>query len=92
MIKKVPDAKLVIVGEGPMRSKWEKQVKDNNLEDNIEFKGFITDKNKIELLSKCSALVFPSLVEGFGLVVLEAFAMKKPVLACRCKTIGGNHR
>jgi glycosyltransferase involved in cell wall biosynthesis len=81
VIRRIPDAQLVIVGEGPMRNNWEKEVRDNNLSDNVQFRGFVTEEDKKDLLRKCSALVFPSLVEGFGLVVLEAFAMSKPVLA-----------
>jgi glycosyltransferase involved in cell wall biosynthesis len=80
VIKKVPDSRLVVIGEGPMRSKWEKLVSDNNLSNNVEFRGFVSEHDKKDLLRTCSALVFPSLVEGFGLVLLEAFAMAKPVL------------
>ena len=85
VVRKIPDAKMLVIGEGPMRGDWEKIVSDNDLSNNIEFKGFLTEENKRELLSKCSALVFPSLVEGFGLVLLEAFAMAKPILGTNVK-------
>ncbi|MBD0361050.1 MAG: glycosyltransferase family 4 protein, partial [Nitrososphaeraceae archaeon] len=83
--KRLPDAKLVAVGDGPMRDKWEKMVSELHLDKNIEFTGFISHEKKVELLSKCSALLFPSSVEGFGLVLLEAFAMSKPVLVADVK-------
>lgn len=76
----IPDAKLIVLGEGPMRKKWEELVADLKLTDNIEFRGFVPKEEKLRLLSKCSALVFPSLHEGFGLVILEAFVMSKPAL------------
>jgi glycosyltransferase involved in cell wall biosynthesis len=80
VVRKVPDAKLIVVGDGPMRDKWEKMVSELNLDQNIEFTGYVPHEKKIELLSKCSLLLLPSVIEGFGLVLLEAFAMSKPVL------------
>jgi glycosyltransferase involved in cell wall biosynthesis len=80
VVEKIPNAKLVVVGDGPMRNEWEKMVRDMNLSRNIIFVGYISQKEKIDLLSKCSALVLPSFVEGFALTPLEAFAMSKPAL------------
>ncbi|MDE1727528.1 MAG: glycosyltransferase family 4 protein, partial [Thaumarchaeota archaeon] len=37
-------------------------------------------EEKLQLISSSVALAFPSLCEGFGLVILEAFQQKKPVL------------
>ena len=85
VVKKVPNAKLIVVGNGPMRDKWEKMVLDLRLDQNIEFTGYIPHEKKIELLSKCSSLLLPSVHEGFGLVLLEAFAMYKPVLVANMK-------
>lgn len=76
----IPDAKLVIVGDGPMRKTWETYVARLNLADNVEFKGFVSYREKVRILNDSVALVFPSLLEGFGLVILEAFACKKPVI------------
>jgi glycosyltransferase involved in cell wall biosynthesis len=47
---------------------------------NIEFTGFISEKNKMDILSRCSVLALPSTSEGQPLVALEAFAMSKPLL------------
>jgi glycosyltransferase involved in cell wall biosynthesis len=80
IVKKIPEAKLMVVGDGPMRSKWETLSMQSGLENNIRFMGFVCHETKKMLLSKCSALVLPSTFEGFGLVILEAFAMKKPAL------------
>ena len=85
VVKKIPNAKLIVVGSGPMRDKWEKMVLESNLDQNIEFAGHIPHEKKIELLSKCSILLLPSVHEGFGLVLLEAFAMSKPVLVANTK-------
>lgn len=42
--------------------------------------GYVTDPDKVALLSGATALVYPSLYEGFGLPVLEAMACRTPVL------------
>jgi len=75
-----PKITLIIVGGGPHKKMLEKLVTDLNLQDNIIFKGHVSDAEKKRLLSSSQALVFPSLCEGFGLVILEAFSCKKPVL------------
>ena len=85
VVKKSPDSKLFIVGDGPMRQKWERMVSDMALTRSIEFTGYISEERKFELLNKCSALLVPSFVEGFGLVILESFAMYKPVLVADVK-------
>lgn len=85
VIKKLPQARLVIVGDGPARHKWEEMVSKHHLSRSIEFAGFVSEQMKEELLMNCSMVVFPSLIEGFGLVILEAFAHKKPVIAASIK-------
>ena len=87
VVKQLHSSKMLILGDGPMRKKWEKRVTDLNLQENIKFVGYISDKEKINLLSRSSALVLPSFVEGFGLVILEAFAMEKPVLVADVKPL-----
>ena len=78
--ERLTNAKLIILGDGPMRHHWEQKAVSLGIQTKVEFKGFVNEDEKIKLLSKCSALVFPSLVEGFGMVILEAFALSKPVI------------
>jgi glycosyltransferase involved in cell wall biosynthesis len=85
VVKKLPDVKLIIIGNSPMRGKWKKTVSELDLNQNVEFTGYISQEKKIELLSKCYALLLPNIFEGFGLVLLEAFAMNKPVLVADVK-------
>lgn len=80
VVDALPEARLVIVGDGPAALKWKDSVSSNGLSENIQFLGYITEERKDELLRNCLMLVFPSLIEGFGLVILEAFARKKPVI------------
>ena len=81
VLRVVPDAKLVVVGDGPMRERWKTRAVNLGIGGQVEFAGYVSEERKIDLLRRCSALVFPSLTEGFGMVILEAFAMKKPVIA-----------
>lgn len=51
----------------------------NNL-NSIEYYGYVTEEDKNELIRNCSALVFPSYVEGFGIPSLEALFWYKPII------------
>ena len=80
VVDAIPDARLVIVGDGPAIHEWKELASSNGLSDNIVFEGYVSEERKDELLRNCSILVFPSLIEGFGIVLLEAFAHRKPVI------------
>lgn len=87
VVRSVPSSKLVVVGDGPMLAKWQKMASELGLINSVIFTGRVPEDKKIELLSKCCALVLPSFVEGFGLVILESFAMEKPVLVANVKPL-----
>jgi glycosyltransferase involved in cell wall biosynthesis len=80
LLKNRCDVRLVVLGDGPMRSKWEELVDKLNLKDMVEFKGYVSHREKLYYLSKCRVVVLPSTFEGFGMVILEAWAFKKPVM------------
>jgi len=72
--------KLVIVGEVPHKNALQDLVRELDLEANVEFAGYVSHDKKMSIISESTAMVFPSLCEGFGLVMLEAFSQKRPVL------------
>jgi glycosyltransferase involved in cell wall biosynthesis len=80
VVKSLPHAKLIVIGEGPMKKQWERMVLQTRLGSNVKFMGFLSHEDKMNVLSKCSALLMPSSMEGLTLTVMEAFAMYKPVL------------
>ncbi len=87
VIQKIPNSKLIIIGDGPLKIFLEKKAESLKIKNNIKFTGNIPDSEKIDLLSKSRFLLNPSLVEGFGIVVLEAFACRKPVLVSDTKPL-----
>ena len=78
--KEFPDAKLIIAGDGPHKESLQKLTKKLGIIHNISFVGYVTPQQKTKLLAESNALLFPSVIEGFGLVMLESFQQKRPVL------------
>lgn len=74
-----PNVNFVVVGDGPLKDKLRNYVKILKIEDNVTFTGF--RKDMIEIYSLLDILVSCSLREGTPMVILEAMAMKKPVIA-----------
>jgi glycosyltransferase involved in cell wall biosynthesis len=86
--KQMPNVRLVIVGEddpranpggGSYRAELESQIRHHDLGANVLFTGFRTDVP--ELMASFDVYAMPSWEEPFGMVFIEAMAMKKPVIA-----------
>ncbi|WP_338038545.1 glycosyltransferase family 4 protein [Neosynechococcus sphagnicola] len=79
------DCKLVIVGDGPMRSSLEPFYGEDL---GILWLGFEPDeRRRIEILRGCDVFILPSLVEGLSLSLLEAMACG---LACLATDVGAD--
>ncbi len=76
-----PDLRVVIVGEGDDRPRLEELTRELHLEQSVEFKGFVTEEEKLKLLQQMWFKVTTSSKEGWGLTVIEANACGTPVLA-----------
>lgn len=75
------DIPIVLVGwEGWGGDRWLETVKDEGLRNRIFTPGYVDEESLACLYSNASALIFPSLYEGFGLPVLEAMACGCPVI------------
>jgi phosphatidyl-myo-inositol alpha-mannosyltransferase len=76
-----PDVSLVIAGDGPDREKLESLAADLELK-NIDFTGYIDDKEKIHYLRTADLYCSPALYgESFGIVLLEAMATGTVIVA-----------
>ncbi len=76
-----PDAHLLVVGDGPLRSSLESLAHRLSLGERARFLGFRRDVNA--LLTASDAFVHPSRDEPFGLSILEAAALGLPTIAYR---------
>jgi glycosyltransferase involved in cell wall biosynthesis len=78
--KEHPDARLAIVGEGKDQDDLETTAEALGIRDNVLFTGFVQDVR--DLMSACDVVIVPSSRgEGFGLVAVEAMALRRPVVA-----------
>jgi 1,4-alpha-glucan branching enzyme len=77
----LPDVVAVIAGSGPFLTTLIESVNETGLSDNVKLVGQISEQKKAALYQRSEAVVFPSLNEPFGIVILEALRMHKPIIA-----------
>jgi phosphatidyl-myo-inositol alpha-mannosyltransferase len=76
-----PDARLLVAGGGPLLEDYKRLVEDNGLP-NVEFAGFVPAKDLPRYYQSCDIFCAPSTgQESFGIVLLEAMAAGKPLVA-----------
>lgn len=81
-----PLLNLVFVGDGPLRDQLEKLAAVLKVHERTKFLGQKGRDGVVRLLHDCEIFVLPSKSEPFGIVVIEALACKKPVVA---SAVGG---
>ncbi len=82
IINKLPDKDIhfVVVGKGPYKKDLLSVCKDLGLENYVTFKEGLPYSELLKEFSKCDVFVLPSSFEIFGIVVLEALALNKPII------------
>ncbi len=92
--KKFKNYKLVMAGKpGVGFDKILKKIQKLKIADKVVLPGYVTEAEKAALMKNCQIFAFPSLYEGFGLPLLEAFYYEKPVLCANGSSlpeVGGN--
>ncbi|WNJ96487.1 glycosyltransferase [Vibrio ruber] len=80
---KLSNLPIVIAGDGPERKELERLIALYKL-DNVKMVGFIEEADKVALHLLSKAFVFPSHLrsEAFGVSLLEAQMLKKPIISC----------
>lgn len=86
VVKQTPNARFTIVGDGSERSRLEADVQQYNLHGNIEFIPRLPQNCLFDLYESHDLLLFPSLHDSGGFVVLEALSHGLPVV---CLDLGG---
>ena len=95
MMRAFPDMRLIVAGpnDTPYFEEVLNAAKETGLVGRIIFTGAVEEGAKRWLYENCRALLFPSLSEGFGLPVVEAMSVGKPVFLSRSTSlpeIGGS--
>jgi len=81
VVKDRADTKFLIVGDGPLRNQLSDSLKTANLSGNFKFFGNLKDDVLPAIYNCADLFVLPSIQEGQGIVLLEAQASGKPLVA-----------
>ncbi|MEZ4669390.1 MAG: glycosyltransferase family 1 protein [Anaerolineae bacterium] len=82
VVEQIPGTRLALVGDGPARADLEQHFAGTN----TTFMGYMQGEPLAQAYASADIFVFPSALESFGLVVVEAMAAGLPVVASR---VGG---
>lgn len=80
-LAQVPGVRLSLVGDGELRSQIAAAVAAHGLQDRVDFLGWQDEAGVTRALADATALVLPSFAEGLPVVIMEAMAMGRPVIA-----------
>jgi glycosyltransferase involved in cell wall biosynthesis len=80
VLRERPDARFVVVGDGPERTTLERRAAGLGLGDRVVFKGRLPVAELTELYGTADVFAFHTLHEGLGIVLLEALASGCPVV------------
>jgi glycosyltransferase involved in cell wall biosynthesis len=69
-----------LVGDGPLRGEIEDLVKRHRLEGCVHLVGWRSNAEVRDLITESRALVLPSFAEGLPVVIMEAMALRRPVI------------
>lgn len=83
-LEALPDTRLALVGDGPARAHLERYFADLP----VTFMGYLRGERLSQAYASADIFVFPSRLETFGLVVIEAMAAGLPVVAARVGGVG----
>lgn len=79
VVNVIPEAKFLFVGDGELKSELLEEIKSLGLQENVFLLG--ARRDIATTLSCINIFLLPSINEGFGMVLIEAMAAKKPVIA-----------
>ncbi len=78
--RKVKNTVLIVAGDGQDKARVENIIRRSSFKKDIILKGFVSEEEKFKLLQSSWVLAFPSLMEGWGLVVMEAAICGTPAV------------
>jgi glycosyltransferase involved in cell wall biosynthesis len=80
VLRKHPGVKFVLVGDGDMKSGLEARARHLGIWHAVRFLGYRSGNELVRLFKSCDVVCVPSRNEPFGIVVLEGWSAKKPVV------------
>ena len=83
LVKRFPNVKYLVVGDGDDRCRLREKVEAMGLSSRVIFTGHIPESEKVAHYNLADIYVMPSTGEGFGIVLLEALACGVPVVGSR---------
>jgi glycosyltransferase involved in cell wall biosynthesis len=84
---RIPRLQVRIAGEGPESNKLEELQGLLGLGDDVQWLGTLNRQGLAREYSRCDVFCLPSVQEGFGIVLLEAMAAARPILAARAAAV-----
>jgi len=75
------DFELVLAGDGDLRADIETLLSRYNLEKYVRITGWINESQVIDEISSSRALILPSFAEGLPVVIMEAMALRRPIIS-----------
>lgn len=79
VVKHIPDVQLILVGDGTEKENLQHLVEELDLSNHVQFMGF--RKDAVAFIANSDVKILPSKSEGLGIVFLEAYRVKTPVIA-----------
>lgn len=76
-----PDLQVALIGDGPMRGDIEAAIAHRGLEDRVKLVGWKTPAEVREAILAARAFILPSYAEGLPVSIMEALALRRPVIA-----------
>ena len=83
----IPELELRIVGNGPCNQMWRELASSLKLDGTATWLGDVSRAQLAAEYNRCHVFCLPSVQEGFGIVLLEAMAADKPIVAARAAAI-----
>lgn len=77
----IPNARLKIIGDGPLKGKLTYLAESLAVDDRIDFLGWLNGEEKGQALSEADIFCLPSIYDSFGVVFIEAMSLGLPIVA-----------
>lgn len=76
-----PQARMAVLGKGDDRERLESIARQRGISEVVEFRGFVSEAEKLDWMRRARVVVYPSPKEGWGISTTEAAACGTPVIA-----------